>query len=178
MGGDAQSADWRYFPVDRGALMRGLWRHWGSAMLAALAAILSLALLLAVASHAAGKNQALDARLADENVRAAYVARLERQMDLIRGQAAFVAQRRSATTYVAMLAALTKALPDDTWLTEIQLDGGKLHIQGFSRAASGLIAKLDRSGHFSNTQFGAPLVRNDADGTERFDLTAKVTGAP
>ncbi len=178
LGDDAQLADWRHFPIDRGALLRGLWRRWGSALLAALAVVLFLALLLAMTSRAAAQSEALSARLDDEGVRAASVARLERQMAVIRGQAAFVAQRRAGTTFVAVLAALTDALPDDTWLTEIQLDGGKLHIQGFSRAASNLIARLDRSGRFSNTQFGAPLVRNDADGTERFDLTAKVVGAP
>ncbi len=52
-------------------------------------------------------------------------------------------------------------------------DGGELHIQGYSHAAAELIGRLDHSGHFSDAQFAAPLVRNDPDGTDRIDLTAK-----
>lgn len=177
MGDDAEPADWRWFPIDRAALLRAAWRRWGAVALAGLAAILMAALLAALAARGAAQDDQLDARIADAEMRAAVVQRLAHKMDRIRDSAAFVVRRKTQTSFVATLSALTDALPNGTWLTDVQMDSGKLHIQGFSHAASGLIARLDRSGHFSNSQFAAPLVRNDSDGTERFDLTARVDGA-
>lgn len=178
LGGDDDLADWRQFPVDRAALLRGMWQRWGSALLAGLAAVLLLATLLAMSARAAAADDALTARIANEEIRAAAVSRLERKMDIIRSQAAFVVRQKMNPSFVATLAALTKALPAGSWLTDIQFDSGKVHIQGYSHAASDLISQLDRSRYFTGAQFNAPLVRNDADGTERFDLSAGVIGAP
>jgi general secretion pathway protein L len=178
LGDDAELGDWRHFPVDRAAWLRGLWRRWGSAGLAAIGVLLMLAILFAVSARAAAQADALDERIAVAQVRASGVARLERAMTAIRGQAAIVAARKSQPSLVAILSALSDALPDGTWLTGIQYDAGKLHIQGYSHAAAALIGKLDRSGRFANAQFIAPLVRNDSDGTDRFDLTVKAVGVP
>ncbi len=178
LGQDAALADWRHFPVDRPAWLRGRWKQWGSVVLATVAELLMLAILLAVSARSAQQADALDERIADAELRAAGVARLERAMTAIREQTAAVAARKSRPSLVNLLAALSDTLPDGTWLTDIQFDGGKLHIQGYSHAAAELIGKLDRSGRFTNAQFAAPLVRNDSDGTDRFDLTVKAMGAP
>jgi general secretion pathway protein L len=177
MGSEPEPADWRYFPIDRGALLRDLWRRWGAPVLAGAAVLLLLAALLAASARAGLADDALNTRIADERTRAASVSRIAHKMDLIRTQIAFVAQRKTGTSFVAALAALTNALPDGTWLTNIQLDAGKLHIQGYSRAAPDLIGQLDRSGHFANSHFNAPQVRNPTDGTDGFDLTTTVVGA-
>ncbi len=147
-------------------------------MLLAIAGILLLAIIFAISARAADQADALNTLIADAELRAAATTRLEDEMSAIRAQAASVADRKSQPSLVFVLAALTDTLPDGSWLTDIQFDGGKLHIQGYSHAAAELIGRLDRSGHFTNAQFNAPLVRNDSDGTDRFDLTAQAAARP
>jgi general secretion pathway protein L len=176
LGDDAKPADWRSFPVDRSAWLRSLWARWGSVLLGAAVALLVLASLFAMASRDLARADALQEQIARQQPDAVAVERLEREMAATRARSAYLASRKAGPSVVAVLAALTDALPDGTWLTDIQLDEGRLHIQGFSHDAPDLLARLDRSGPFANAQFGAPLVRNEADGTERFDLVADVKG--
>lgn len=178
LGDDAREADWRHFPLDRLALVRMAWRRWGSLLFGALALLLLVALLFASWARSAAADATLDARIDDAGTRAAIVERIAHKTQDTRRVIADLARQKSLTGLVATLGALTDALPDGTWLTEIQFDNGKLHITGFSHAASDLIARLDRSGAFAATQFNAPVVRNDADGTERFDLSSIVRSAP
>jgi general secretion pathway protein L len=178
LGNDAQEADRTQFPVDLSACLRGLWVRYGSAFLAGLAFLLLLALLAAASLRLAAREKQIADRIEAEEPRAAAVAQIEHRMDVIRAQSAYIAHRKAAPSLLSVWAALTEALPDGTWLTDLQFDAGKLRIQGFSRNASELILRLDRSGHFANAAFGAPLVRDETAGTERFDLTARAVGAP
>jgi general secretion pathway protein L len=177
LGDDTEPADWRRFPVDRAAWLRSVWRTWGSIVLVALSCVLVLAIAFAVSARAVERADQLNAQLADAERRASAVTGLVRTMAAMHDQARYIAARKARSSLIATLASLTEALPDGTWLTDIQFDGDKLHIQGYSRAAADLVVKLDRSGHFANAQFTAPLVRNDADGTDRFELTAIATGS-
>jgi len=178
IAGDPHSGDVRFFPVDRLALARSLWRSWGALLLGALAVILLIIVALASASRVAEANDTLTADVAVESVRAAQVDRLIHRMDTIRSQAAYVVERRRAPLLVETLANLSDALPDGTWVDQVSINGAKLHAQGYSKTASDLIARLDRSSHFANAQFGAPLVRNATDGSERFDLSADILEKP
>jgi len=174
LGDDEEPADWRHFPSDRPAFMRALWRRWGSLILAGVAALLLVAVLIAVSARMAAQIDELNDRIAEAELRAAPTMRLMRDMAQMRTQAQYVAERKAQPSLVATLAALTDALPDGTWATDVQFDAGTIHVQGYSHTAAQLVPALDRSGRFSNATFTAPLVRNDQDGTDRFELTAKV----
>lgn len=176
--GDPLVVDARYFPVDRLALLRSLWRSFGALVLGALAVFLLIAVIAAGANRVSESNEALSSAVALESVRATQVERLLHKMDLVRSQTAYVVDKRRAPLFVEALANLTDALPDGTWVDQVSINGTKLHVQGYSQTASDLIPHLDRSGHFANAQFGAPLVRNATDGTERFDLSADVLRKP
>jgi len=175
---DPKAADARYFPLDRGAQARALWKNWGAGVLGVLALLLVIAIVFAAASRMAAANEALSDAVATESVRAAAVERLLQKSETIRSQAAYVAEKRRAPLFVETLANLVDVLPDGTWVDEVSLNGMKLHLQGSSHAAAELIGRFDRSGHFANAQFAAPLVRNTTDGTERFDLTTDLLGTP
>ncbi len=178
LGDDAAEADWRYFPVDRGALLARLWKGWGSPILAATALVLLLGAAAAALARAGEQDAVLAARIAAELPRAAAVTEIERQVLALRDKALFVAQRKTRPSFVGTLAALSDALPDGTWLESLQIGDAGLHIQGYSRSASNLLVLLDQSGRFKNAQFGAPLVRNETDGSERFDIVAQIAGQP
>jgi general secretion pathway protein L len=75
---------------------------------------------------------------------------------------------------VIVLDALTKALPDNTYLTEFHLAGSKLQIVGITRDAPALIPLIEQSTHFTRATFYAPTTRATTDPGERFHIEALV----
>ena len=59
--------------------------------------------------------------------------------------------------------ALSRALPDTAYLTELNIDGAKVRLVGIAQDAPALIAPLEQSGQFKDVHFYAPTTRN-ADG--------------
>jgi general secretion pathway protein L len=80
-------------------------------------------------------------------------------------------QRRQNGSAVALLAAVTRALPDDTYLRALNLRGGKLTITGSSPSAAGLIAILGETPEFRDPSFEAPVVQNADSGLETFTIS-------
>lgn len=179
LGSDSRTADWPSFPLDRSALLRRAWRNWGHIALAGLAGLLFLLILFASFARTAAESDSLSDQIAAAETRAMVAGRLAQQIDTIHRQAAFVAGQKTKPSLTGMLRTLSQVLPDGTWVTTLQLgDDGTIHLQGFSRSAADLPGLLDRTPEFTSARFVAPLVRNDADGTERFDLTAQIRSGP
>ncbi|CAG4914586.1 unnamed protein product [Acidocella sp. C78] len=88
--------------------------------------------------------EALRARLAAEDrFRAALGAEAAREGDMLR-----------------MLAALTSALPDRSYLTDLSLRDRVATLDGESPNAAGLIARLAADPHFADPAFAAPVTRS------------------
>ncbi|MGP0094472.1 MAG: PilN domain-containing protein [Xanthobacteraceae bacterium] len=86
---------------------------------------------------------------------------------------AWVSKQTSAPAVIT-LEALSRALPDGAYLTELQLEKATLRITGLARDAPSLIAPLERSGHLVDVHFLAPTTR-DSDGMAfRFSIEARV----
>jgi general secretion pathway protein L len=148
--------------------------------IAITAALLALCagLLIAVANAADTRQAAALAALRMETARAREAAEetkaLGKRADALAERLAFlsVARRRSVG---AALDAVAGALPDDTWLTELALDGTELRLQGNSGAATALIAALDAAPQFADAHFAAPLTRAvGGNGAERFVLAVRI----
>jgi general secretion pathway protein L len=169
--GDARAADWMSFPVDRAAWARGVWRRFGNLALAALAGILVVAVLIAGLERGARANDALSDAVDNAQSRAAIVERMEHRIEAANKALGLLAAKRQEPLFVDSLARLSRLLPAGTWLTELHLEAGKFRADGYSINASALIAIIDKSGTFANVEFTAPLVRNQSDGTDRFELT-------
>jgi general secretion pathway protein L len=98
--------------------------------------------------------------------------RLTAAMDLDR----FLINRRAATpTVTSLLADVTDRLPDDTWLTQLQLQDGKLTLKGISPSAATLIAPLEASPLLTEVRFGSPVTPDPQVGGERFDILAQAS---
>jgi general secretion pathway protein L len=87
-----------------------------------------------------------------------------------------VLERRKHETpaSVIVLDALSQAIPDHTYVTELHLAGPKLQIVGISRDAPSLIRLIEQSQHFTRATFYAPTTRSPSDPGERFHIEARV----
>jgi general secretion pathway protein L len=97
--------------------------------------------------------------------------RLAAAMDLNRR---LVDMRAATPTTTRLLADVTDRLPDDTWLTELQLQNGELALTGYSPSAAALISKLETSPLLSDVRFGSPVTPDAEVGSERFHIVAHV----
>jgi general secretion pathway protein L len=87
--------------------------------------------------------------------------------------AALVAAERSRGDPLAVLAVVTTALPDDTFLADLSLRRGKLEISGDSKAAAKLIAALAASPTIKDPAFVASVTRAE-NGSDAFTIRADV----
>jgi general secretion pathway protein L len=73
-----------------------------------------------------------------------------------------------------VLAVVTQALPDNTWLTDFSLRQRRLTMGGQSAAAVQLIARLSADPAIRNAAFTAPVTRNDNSHTDQFSIAAEI----
>jgi general secretion pathway protein L len=173
---ESRDADWRSFPVDRSALLRHIWRRLGLAICGGLATLLFLVLLLCVYARQDSINAAYAAQIDQERAALHSVELLQRQVRDAQIQLSFPVRQKKLTLLTQTLANLAQALPDNSWIEELDLTGDQLRLRGASRSASDLVAALDRSGTFAHAAFTAPIIRNPQDQLDHFDLSATVAG--
>ena len=84
------------------------------------------------------------------------------------------AKRALAPSAVVVLDELSAILPDNTYLTDLSMDGEHLRITGVSANAAELVPLLEGSRHFKNATFYAPTTRLAGGATDRFSIEATV----
>jgi len=82
--------------------------------------------------------------------------------------------KETAASSVIVLEALSRAIPDSAYLSEIRLEGATLRITGIADDAPALLAPLEQSGHLSNVRFFAPTTRAPDGRLFRFHIEARV----
>ena len=116
----------------------------------------------------------LDQEIASGRGAADQAQRLRHDIDRLEGAGDVVKKERAAAgDPLAVLAALTAALPDDTYLTELQQQEHKVTFGGRSAAASRLIGAVAKSDELHNPVFAAPVTRMEATHQEVFSITAE-----
>ena len=117
---------------------------------------------------------ALEREIAVGRALAAQADSVRQEIDRLSGSADFVERERDkAGQPLAVLAATTDVMPDDTYLTEIELRGHKVTFTGQSAAASRLIGALSATGAFRNPGFAAPVTRIEGLRSELFTIIAQ-----
>jgi general secretion pathway protein L len=87
-----------------------------------------------------------------------------------------LAKRKQMTpSSVMVLEALSQALPDSTYVTELRIEGDKVQVVGMTQDAPALIRLMERSPQFARATFFAPTTRAQNDPGERFHLEAHIT---
>lgn len=183
--GEAEAADAARFDLaGEGAARRG------GALRLLFAATAGLALLVGAALagseiHARGvvvaererTAAALEARLGDLREVRSRLERLRREANEVAGRFA------AAPSPLHVLEELSRALPDEVFLSELELGGGQLRVAGFAPHAAAIVPLLEALPSLEDVRFQAPSSRTlleDGKGgrreAERFVLAARVVG--
>ena len=75
-----------------------------------------------------------------------------------------------------LLDEMTRIVPDGTWVSQLDIKGIEVQVQGQSPAAASLIGLLEDSESFSNPQFRSPVTQIPRSDLERFHLSAEWSG--
>jgi general secretion pathway protein L len=87
---------------------------------------------------------------------------------------AIAAARNQLGTPLQSIALLTDLLPDDTYLTALNVRQRKLTISGRSAAAAKLIGAMAANPQIHNPAFTAPVIRDETNGGEMFSIRAEL----
>jgi general secretion pathway protein L len=117
----------------------------------------------------------LKPRLAEAQQEAKSAVTLKQSLDRKIAESRFLFEKKQASVFLLeIINELTVLLPDDTWLSHLELDGDEVRIRGESPAAASLIPLVESSSLFHNTRFRSPVTQNRRTNAERFHLSAQV----
>jgi general secretion pathway protein L len=174
---DDDLADGGNFPVPPAEARKLAARRRVVPMLAALACVLVLGVIGGAYLRGQSVADDLSERVAQAQIKAQDVERLQRQIAASEKGAALLARQKRSPATVQVLAEVTRVLPDGAWIYEFEMSGGEVRIHGFAHAAESLIAQFDASPLFGDAQFRSPLMQGPNVGLERFDLSFKIKAA-
>ena len=137
---------------------------------ACLAAAASLAIAAYVGSVLDAEQQDLQRRIAQ---RRAALFRVNQGA----GSAETLLAKRKQTSpsSVMVLEAITRALPDSTYVRELRVEGDKVQVVGLTQDAPSLIRLMEQSPQFTRATFFAPTTRGQNEPGERFHIEAHIT---
>ena len=83
-----------------------------------------------------------------------------------------VEQKSSVPSAITLVTELTKLLPDDTWVSQLDLTGKDVQIQGETGSSSKMVGRLEDSGYFKDATYKSPLTQIPGTALERFHIAA------
>jgi general secretion pathway protein L len=149
-------------------------RRYGQMALPALCCLLAIG-CVAVPFVRQQMALAATAKVIAANAPAADVAlSLRRQLATTASARMAIVRARQEGDALEVLATLTAALPDGTWLSDLSLKSGDLTFDGQSADAAKLIAVLSAVPGLHNPNFTAPVTRTADGKADLFSLDAQV----
>jgi len=87
-----------------------------------------------------------------------------------------LAKRKQTTpSTVMVLEAVSRVLPDNTYVTELRIEGDKIQVVGMTKDAPSLIRLMEQSPQFTRATFFAPTTQAPNEQGERFHIEAHIT---
>ena len=123
----------------------------------------------------------LDVQIANARHQAEASAALQKQIDAENRDQRFLIDRKQASpTITELLATLTQLLPDDTYLTELEVKGDEVRMVGLTGSATALLAAIAKSPSFRDASFESSITHDTKTNRERFDIGARIAkrGSP
>jgi general secretion pathway protein L len=87
---------------------------------------------------------------------------------------ALAARKSSAVPMVVLLEELSKTIPVNTYVTELNVEGSTVRINGMSSEVPALIELLEDAETLEAAEFGAPTTRNEKGGRDSFQIVVRV----
>jgi general secretion pathway protein L len=122
----------------------------------------------------------LESRIDVASGQAEVARRLRTEVDRLNTGVRFLVEKKQSTPLaLEVISELTRILPDDTWITRLDLKDHEVHIQGQSLAAAALIPLIESSPMLANARFRSPVTKIPRTDKERFHLSAEFSsGVP
>ncbi|GBF27464.1 hypothetical protein MnTg02_02517 [bacterium MnTg02] len=92
---------------------------------------------------------------------------------LLKEHQRLVEQKRNEPAAMVLIESLSRALPDNAFLTQLEIHGNDIRIVGKSADATSLIQRLEDTAQFKDVRFSAPTTRDKSDGLETFSIAAR-----
>jgi general secretion pathway protein L len=144
---------------------------WKPLLAAGLALLVMGPLVVAYRIHGEAKALAVEVASAEGPGRRA--AALRSEVEARAAEQTFLPKRQRSLRAIEVLDALTKALPDPSWLFSMELRPGQAVIAGFSPDVPALVERLSKA-PFANPDLTAAVVSGLAGGKGRFELRVQV----
>jgi len=123
------------------------------------------------------KIQVLEPLLETASAKAEVALQLRKDVDQLTANSRFLTdKKRSSLPVLEIMDELTHILPDDTWITRLDIKGPELQIQGQSSSAAALIPLIESSSILQNPRFRSPVTQVPRSDTEQFHLSAETRG--
>lgn len=87
-------------------------------------------------------------------------------------------KKRTFPPVISVLDELSRVLPDDTWVQQLDVKGKELQIQGETASSSRLISLFEQSAMFHDASFKSPLIKGQGAGTEHYHLALEIRPLP
>jgi general secretion pathway protein L len=158
----------------RRSAVRSRVRHYTAFMLAVLSVVIPAACLSSFWVLYDGKQQL---QLVESNVsRARSVSQGTSRASEARGRdRALIEAKRQDTSFIMLINRLSRALPANTFLRELEIDSEKVRLVGSSSDAPALVSILEAE-TLTNVRFAAPVTRDDTK-RDNFEILA-TRGSP
>jgi general secretion pathway protein L len=135
---------------------------------AGLAAAASLLISAYLGSEYAAEQQELQQKISQR--------RAALRINRVDGAETLLAKRKqSSPSSVLVLEAISRVLPDTTYVTELHVEGDKMQVVGLTQDAPSLIKLIEQSPQFTRATFFAPTTRGQNEPGERFHIEAHIT---
>ncbi|BEP95133.1 hypothetical protein GmRootA79_35170 [Acidovorax sp. A79] len=155
-------------------------QRWIDGAAAAFLLLLLLALSLPAAMPLVLKRQAVVRAVEHVSMLEPKAAPLRQKMDELRNQAGMAEDlRKSIVTdmpLASVIDGLSSAIPSDTWLDRIEVNGPEVKITGLTANATELIGYLGRQPGFADVRATAANVRDSTLNKERFTIELRWRG--
>jgi general secretion pathway protein L len=84
-------------------------------------------------------------------------------------------RKQTSPSSVMVLEAISRVLPDTTYVTELRIEGDKVQVVGMTQDAPALIRLMEQSPQFTRATFFAPTTHAANEPGERFHIEAHIT---
>lgn len=121
----------------------------------------------------------LEAKIASAKARVAEVKRLNEENSQLREQRERLVKRKmDEPAVIVLIEALSRALPDSAYLSELEINGRETRIVGKSDDPTTLITKLEDTPQFEDVHFSAATTREEGETVGTFSIISRAQGGP